>query len=1259
MNSLDSMPPSELYNYLVDAIYKFKYSWCGGDLMDMEKTTFIRELPDGVNITAPTSKLPLFVTPKNSYNYYKCLVHTGSGDDFTRLPKRWKSLDSAQKLEFVNRFKKDRNEGQDAPQWFSIKKYIRTYIYEPNEQSYNSNMKRVINEINNDIYYFVNNGIVVDIFHTLITNGILSYFKASPEKEVDSSVFLQTNRNALWTHAYHYLTNRPFNKTGTYDFKMRNGIHRGNIFSHNMQNMESQWYARTSMHWIAQIGLCHKIIHQRIHFITGGTGIGKSSVVPILYMYYQKALDYNMAGSVVCTMPRVQPTQNTARDSAAQLGIPITIDNANYNEKNYNIQMAHQKKKHVDDGEYLKLKFCTDGSLLMDLKNPMLKQFTDKKRSRYTIHNMYDVVIVDEAHEHNANMDIILSIMKNIAHYNNTMKVVIMSATIDDDEPAYRRFYRNINDNRKYPLCKWIEQHNIDRVNVDRRLHIAVPGSDTRFNIDDIYVPGEIPEKFVCKIMSETQSGYGLLFMPGQAEISKSVKYINENTSSNIIALPYYAKLNDDAKEFVKDVDTKLSSLKIAKTDDLNEMGEEGRLSTGPGKYDRCVIVATNIAEASITIDKLTLVFETGQQKKQIYDYRVRSAVLKTEMITESSRLQRRGRVGRTAPGKSYYIYAKDTMKYNKFMFDISISDQTMNLLDILQDTYNEQPFVNIDVGTASVPNIKNLTRGYDKIFEDQYFTGGKYYSYMGDNTQYDYQNYQNCHKFYETGYKFEDVIDYHGQFYVIHPDELLFNRNLNGEIIEILKTGIDLIVESNTFNKIKSRKIESFMDNLLKRMMLAYRGDNAVKTEIGKHIRAIHENLQQSGVYDDIYDTLLLIYSTVFNNTDDMIRYICMKSAIKNDLKKLFIFSEKNRRFTKDEVRSLLPGDHTSDVVSLIELTKITDDILNQLTIPITFNDVRFINQVDDDQEIVDLLRMILATDEETNKSELKKSMRYILENENENENENNNNKKDVRIGKKATDIFTIYTDNVIRQISDILHADFNFKDRIKGLGINSDAIIQYYGNYNKLLKQIILLRIDDSNRDIVTLNELGEKLKPIKSITHKDDPVTHCLLLSKPYNIVKYITNTSNRYIDVFNPDICSVKSCASLVKSRFIPSTLMTDENIKSYMYYDSYNLLTNDISICHQIRPDTLGVLSHIITMFEIKARYNKNMDKKPEDYEWDDEKAILNYGRTFNEICGDLSKYKNYVMWSVLPQIDSALTEYAATMEQYEKYGRVE
>jgi superfamily II DNA or RNA helicase len=122
----------------------------------------------------------------------------------------------------------------------------------------------------------------------------------------------------------------------------------------------------------------------------------------------------------------------------------------------------------------------TDGSLLTELiKNIFLKEEiitynNNKYNTQYTETNKYDIIIVDEAHEHNTNMDLILTLCRNSCFINNDLKLIIMSATMDDDESNFRRYYNIINDNLVYPI-KSLDDYELryDSIYLDRRFHIA------------------------------------------------------------------------------------------------------------------------------------------------------------------------------------------------------------------------------------------------------------------------------------------------------------------------------------------------------------------------------------------------------------------------------------------------------------------------------------------------------------------------------------------------------------------------------------------------------------------------------------------------------------------------------------------------------------------------------------------------------------------------------------------------------------------
>jgi hypothetical protein len=978
------------------------------------------------------------------------------------------------------------------------------------------------------------------------------------------------------------------------------------------------------------------MLHQRVHYITGGTGIGKSSIVPSLYMYYLKSLENKLTGGVICTQPRQKPTKDTAKNTGMMWGLPITTDHEKFID-NYNVQMVYQKKKHRSKDNILFVRISTDGSLLMDLQNPMLKKPKGINRGSQDYHkdNMYDVIIIDEAHEHNANMDIILSMLRNIAHYNNDIKVVIMSATMDDDEPVYRRYYRNINDNRKYPLDRWIEKHQLDRINIDRRLHIAQPGSETRYPIDEHYVPEhyDTADELTAKIMNTSNDGHALLFRPGQGEIKKSVDYINNHTGPNVIALPFYAALPDDIKSFIEDANENLNKLKIGKDEDISQHDKKS-IEDGGNNYNRCVIVATNMAEASITINNLKYVIETGQQKKMIYNYIARSALLETVGIAESSRMQRRGRVGRTSSGTVYYTYENGKMSKNRFMFDISISDVSMNILGFMRDSNDEKPFLQIDPNSPDLDEQNNTKRlvnrldnGYDEIIRNQYFIGKEFYAYQGNSDHYDYHNYKLCHLFYQTGFSYNDVLDNDGTFYIIHPDELEFTRNINGEIVELLNDKVTLEENSTTLNTIKSNKMQSFFDSLLKTLMIAFvgtKGGKVIKTDIGKHIHEIFGELQQSnGMSDDINDVLMLIYAEVFNCTEAVVRYLAMRNAIGTKFNNLFtklptggvspLTKIKNNLRIKD-----------SDIYALIELSLYLENYLKRTEIPISFRDAKYMRKIGSkvDSDSMDQIKELLNGEVET--------------------------LNDIKLREKLTE----YTDVIIKY----LNSDENYKVKdtlskaCNKLGINEDVAKDYLYNYLSIQRQLLMFNIKNKRKETVPLSYFGEKMKAFRVFGDKNNALTNTLLLAKPHNIVKFMPGTDNKYLSVFNPTIRNIFSYSTHPYKGYHLS-LMEPKYTKDYLYYDTFNSISNSFTLTHKIRARDMYIISHIYTLYEIMMRYNK--ENHNEHKSIDDIHAKNAYTNVFNKIYADLLMSRDDSVWGVLPQIDTKFRDYADLMASYE------
>jgi len=957
---------NDLYMFLSDEIKKFSKTWYGNKFftsankfieVSNNSDSIAKLYLDKINIQINNgnSSPYIYITIKNIYNFFKSMIHVDKSRKiinkknnneenkvkYEKIQEYWCTCNDDQKNIFLNRIN---NKNQD---WFNITGNIKKHIY-----GSDLNVDSIeLNRVNAAMYNIIKNIFLQTIFETLIINGELVYLNPNPSisnKEITTRLSetnkfpnLETNnQNIYWNHSYHFITCRPYSNTGNFEYENK----LTNVFQF-MQ--DTRWNCRISLHWMAQIGITNKILNQRVHFVSGGTGIGKSSTVPMLYMYFLKSLLYTN-GSVVCTQPRIKPTADSAAFISLQLGLPIlnynydknadkiiSNNNSNFFTKNYTVQMQHGEKNgsHSDNGNYLKLNITTDGSLTFKLISPIgLVPYTKNETVDYRNKLLNNVIIVDEAHEHNTNMDVILSLMNTININNNKTILVIMSATLDDDESTYRRYYRDINDNKKFPLHWGISNYKIDRINVDRRLDISEPGMDTQHPIEDIYLPekaGKKPgkpgnndeiNKFVANIMRTTSSGYGLLFQPGVGEIKESVEYINQNTPPNIIALPYHSKLGKNL-EFISNIDNTLKNIKISKNNDLFDPDID--LTKGNAKYDRCILVATNIAEASITIKNLKFVFDTGLQRINEYNYKLKDSATRLTEISESSRIQRRGRVGRASSGTVYYFYKKDQMKFNTKKYNISIEDISETILMLMRKNKNEHiaiPFkLNKQFTYDDVEKINSF--GIQTFIKKSYYiddaTNGQIYNYIGNLAHYDY-NYDNPQIFYyENGYSFKDVIDKYGRFYIIHPEELNIKRNIIGNIVSTNNNTSDVQIKQGDKGEggyIISHKMASFADRLLKQLYITIDQNNVIKTEIGKYISDMYKSFTNYKL-DFIFtfnDIKLLIYGICFDSLDEISTYIAIKKCGLN-------------------VEDLLFKSEKSDILSLINLgQKISE--LNQI---------------------------------------------------------------------------------------------------------------------------------------------------------------------------------------------------------------------------------------------------------------------------------------------------------------------------------------
>lgn len=891
--TFNSISDENMYNFICESIQQLKNTWY-----------YIN------------TKINDFTSSKNIYNFSKSFVHfTDVEKKFTRLPRYWCSLTDEHKFMILSRFN-----DTDTSKWFNIANNLRN-IYTIIDSNISS---KDIYDIMESIYRTIHINIVDIIFQTLIRKGVLTEFvndidfskeRGELLKKIRKSRFV--NDNPYGKYSYYYLTNEHFNDLEKTELELNN---KKGLYGYFDICMNTSWYIFDAYNWVSQIGFCHRFIHNRVNYITGATSSGKSTQIPKLYAYYLKSISHINDPTVIITVPRLNILDSTGGNVALEMGTPYKDVNNKLTYFSY-VQFESSDINNVTQyniyGKYPKIRFVTDGIMLGKIQNIFFKLRKSKNSEyTYTRNDICNVLIVDEAHEHNVNMDIILTFSQFIVTYNNKIKLGIVSATLDNDEPIYRRYFRDVNDNRKYPLDMSIQKNIIDRCNTERRFHISSPFNTTLFKIREVYEPNKKSYEIVRDIIKTTDDGEILLFHSGKKEITDEINILNtlNYLPDNVIALPYYKDLDDDVKKFIININKNKKFLKINKQDLLPMLPDNlflDEMKKGNNTYTRVIVVSTNIAEASVTIEGLTYIVDTGKEKTNIFDHITRTNIIKENYIPEESRIQRRGRVGRVGQGTVYYNYKENQLIDNVKQYKISIEKLDLTMLQLLKSNKDKLVFskfkykqINDMLFNFKNPrNIKISKEMFIKLFEDSaqgitdimvdhYVINNEFYCYYGNTKHYDYNNIRYMNYVYNEGLDYRQLIDKNGDIFIIHPDELNIRRNIGGKVISSVSNTVTI-----KDNMIISNKIGTFWKMLLNACLIGEYIENKKKsfskTKIGN---LFQQFINSYRMYEDIEEDFLkiLFYGYGLSENDEqfiklfhIIRFI---TSIKGNINKLFL---------------------------------------------------------------------------------------------------------------------------------------------------------------------------------------------------------------------------------------------------------------------------------------------------------------------------------------------------------------------------------
>ncbi|MCC9309319.1 ATP-dependent RNA helicase HrpA [Kitasatospora sp. RB6PN24] len=307
-------------------------------------------------------------------------------------------------------------------------------------------------------------------------------------------------------------------------------------------------------------------------------------------------LGRGVKGLVGHTQPRRIAARTVAERVAEEIGTPLG-------------ETVGWKVRFTDQvGQDTLVKLMTDGILLAEIQ-------TDRELRQY------DTLIIDEAHERSLNIDFILGYLKQLLPRRPDLKVVITSATIDPE-----RFARHFGDapivevsGRTYP--------------VEVRYRPLVDDTDEADASDEVDRDRDQIQA-ICDAAEELQAegpGDILVFLSGEREIRDTADALNKLNLKFTEVLPLYARLSSAEQHKVFQRSTK-----------------------------RRIVLATNVAETSLTVPGIKYVIDPGTARISRYSHRTKVQRLPIEAISQASANQRKGRCGRTSDGICIRLYSEE-----------------------------------------------------------------------------------------------------------------------------------------------------------------------------------------------------------------------------------------------------------------------------------------------------------------------------------------------------------------------------------------------------------------------------------------------------------------------------------------------------------------------------------------------------------------------------------------------------------------------
>ncbi len=395
------------------------------------------------------------------------------------------------------------------------------------------------------------------------------------------------------------------------------------------------------------------IANNQVVVLAGETGSGKTTQIPKICL----TLGRGTRGLIGHTQPRRIAANTVATRIAEELQTKL-------GEKvGYQVRFSDQS------GEQTLIKVMTDGILLAEIQNdPYL--------------NKYDTLIIDEAHERSLNIDFLLGYLKQVLLRRPDLKLIITSATID-----LQKFSEHFDNapiievsGRTYPVDVWYRP-------LFESLTKDEEGDDSEQDIYGAMVDAVHEIELHEKTGSGPRGGDILIFLSGEREIREAAEALRKAQFAHMEVVPFYARLS------------------------LAEQQRVFAPHTG-----RRIVLATNVAETSITVPGIRYVIDPGFARISRYSYRTKVQRLPIEPVSQASANQRKGRCGRVAEGICIRLFSEEDFNNRSAFTDAEIlrtnlAAVILQMLQLKMGDIHKFPFID-------APDHRLISDGY-KLLEE------------------------------------------------------------------------------------------------------------------------------------------------------------------------------------------------------------------------------------------------------------------------------------------------------------------------------------------------------------------------------------------------------------------------------------------------------------------------------------------------------------------------------------------------------------